>query len=112
VAGVEDTRGFTAAYNSVKRFCEALRQREPEQFDRLEFSPGEESQVDYGRGRAARCTEDGQVSQAAIVHHDAALLASLVPQVVWKSSAEVWARLHERAFRYFQGVTQYVVWIT
>jgi len=45
-----DTRGFTNAYNSVKRFCRGLRQREPEQFDRLEFLPGEESQVDYGEG--------------------------------------------------------------
>jgi transposase len=36
-----DTRGFTFAYNSVKRFCRGLRQREPEQFDRLEFLPGE-----------------------------------------------------------------------
>jgi hypothetical protein len=35
-----DTRGFTFAYNSVKRFCRGLRQREPEQFDRLEFLPG------------------------------------------------------------------------
>jgi hypothetical protein len=34
-------RGFTFAYNSVKRFCRGLRQREPEQFDRLEFLPGE-----------------------------------------------------------------------
>ncbi len=29
-------------------------------------------------------------------------------QVVWKSSAEVWARLHEQAFRYL-GCPQYVV---
>ena len=36
-----DERGFTLRYNSVKRFCRALRKREPEQFDRLEFLPGE-----------------------------------------------------------------------
>ena len=30
-------------------------------------------------------------------------------QVVWKSSSETWARLHEEAFRYFGGCTQYVV---
>jgi hypothetical protein len=29
--------------------------------------------------------------------------------VVWKSGAEVWARLHEQAFRYFGGCCQYVV---
>jgi hypothetical protein len=36
-----DQFGFTAAYGSVKRFARQLRQREPEQFDRLEFLPGE-----------------------------------------------------------------------
>ena len=29
-------------------------------------------------------------------------------QVVWKSSTETWARLHEQAFRYFSGSTQNV----
>ncbi|KAI3608556.1 Mobile element protein (plasmid) [Cupriavidus necator H850] len=36
-----DQFGFTGAYNSVKRFAGRLVQREPEQFDRLEFPPGE-----------------------------------------------------------------------
>ena len=49
-----DPFGFNNAYNSVKRFCRGLRQREPEQFDRLEFAPGEEVQVDYGEGAATR----------------------------------------------------------
>ena len=30
-----DAHGFTAAYNSVKRFVRALRKKAPEQFDRL-----------------------------------------------------------------------------
>ena len=30
-------------------------------------------------------------------------------KVVWKSSSEIWARLHEEAFRYFGGAVQYVV---
>lgn len=30
-------------------------------------------------------------------------------RVVWTSSSEVWARLHEEAFRYFGGCPQYVV---
>ena len=45
-----DHHGFTGAYNSVKRFSGKLRHREPEQFDRLAFVPGEEMQVDYGEG--------------------------------------------------------------
>ena len=45
-----DQHGFASRYNSVKRFCRSLRQTEPAQFDRLEFLPGEEAQVDYGEG--------------------------------------------------------------
>lgn len=30
-------------------------------------------------------------------------------RVVWKSSEQVWAQLHEQAFRYFGGVPSYVV---
>jgi transposase len=45
-----DAHGFAHGYNSVKRFVARLCAREPEQFDRLEFAPGEEAQVDYGEG--------------------------------------------------------------
>ena len=48
-----DTRGFIHAYNSVKRFCRGLRRQEPEQFDRLEFAPAEECQVDSGEDEGA-----------------------------------------------------------
>lgn len=45
-----DQYAFAASYESVKRFVRALRHIDPEQFDRLEFLPGEEAQVDYGEG--------------------------------------------------------------
>jgi hypothetical protein len=58
-----DRFGFTSRYNSVKRFCRHLKQREPEQFDRLEFLPGEEAQVARARRpgipRAARIESPG-----------------------------------------------------
>lgn len=49
-----DVHGFGHGYNSVKRFVAQIRAREPEQFDRLEFAPGEEAQVDCGEGPDAR----------------------------------------------------------
>ena len=49
-----DQHGFAGAYNSVKRFAGGLRERQPEQFDCLEFAPGEEAQVDYGEGALTR----------------------------------------------------------
>lgn len=103
-----DCRGFTARYNSVKRFCRALRSREPEQFDRLEFAPGEEAQVDYGEG-APTLHPSGKYRKPRLFIMTLRYSRRSFRKVVWKSSAEVWARLHEEAFQYFQGATQYVV---
>ena len=49
-----DQVGFAASYNSVKRFAGTVVAKEPEQFDRIEFAPGEEVQVDYGEGAMTR----------------------------------------------------------
>ena len=104
-----DERGFTLRYNSVKRFCRALRQREPEQFDRLEFLPGEEAQVDYGEGALTLYPGSGRYRKPRLFVMTLRYSRRSYRQVVWKSSSEVWARLHEQAFRYFGGCPQYVV---
>lgn len=104
-----DRFGFARRYNSVKRFCRALRRREPEQFDRLEFLPGEEAQVDYGEGAPTLHPVSGRYRKPRLFVMTLRYSRRSHRQVVWKSSSEVWARLHERAFRYFGGVPQYVV---
>ena len=59
-----DRFGFAGAYNSVKRFAARLK-HEPEQFDRLDFPPGEEMQVDYGEGAPDTGSREPPVSPAA-----------------------------------------------
>jgi transposase len=103
-----DTRGFTHAYNSVKRFCGGLRREEPEQFDRLEFAPAEECQVDYGEGAPTRHPVTGKYRKPRLFVMTLCYSRRSFRQVVWKSSTETWARLHEQAFRYFSGSTKYV----
>jgi transposase len=104
-----DTRGFTQRYNSVKRFCRELRREDPEQYDRLEFAPGEESQVDYGEGAPTRHPVSGKYRKPRLFVMTLRYSRRSFRQVVWKSSSETWARLHEQAFRYFGGSTQNVV---
>ena len=104
-----DERSFTLRYNSVKRFCRALRKREPEQFDRLEFLPGEEAQVDYGEGALTLYPGSGRYRKPRLFVMTLRYSRRSYRQVVWKSGSEVWARLHEQAFRYFGGCPQYVV---
>jgi transposase len=104
-----DQFGFTQRYNSVKRFCRGLRAREPEQFDRLEFLPGEEAQVDYGEGAPSLYPGSARYRKPRLFVMTLRYSRRSYRQVVWKSSSEAWAQLHEQAFRYFGGCPQYVV---
>ncbi len=104
-----DQHAFTHHYNSVKRFVRGLKRKEPEQFDRLEFLPGEEAQVDYGQGAPTRCPKTGKMRRPRLFVMTLRYSRRAFRKVVWNSSSETWARLHEEAFRYFGGCPQYVV---
>ena len=103
-----ELHGFTHKYNSVKRFVRKLKSRDPEQFDRLEFLPGEEAQVDYGSG-ARTLRENGKYGYTRLFIMTLKDSGRAFRKTVWKSSKETWCRLHEQAFRYFGGCPQYIV---
>jgi len=99
---------FTHRYNSVKRFVGRLRTRDPERYDVLEFAPGEEAQVDYGQGALTR-TVNGNYRRPYLFVMTLKYSGKSFRKVVWKTNQEIWARLHEEAFRALGGSTQYVV---
>lgn len=103
-----ETHGFAHAYNSVKRFVATLRRRAPERFDVLEFLPGEEAQVDYGQG-ALTLWRPGRYKRPYLFVMTLKFSGKSFRKVVWKTSQEIWARLHEEAFRAFGGCVRYVV---
>jgi transposase len=104
-----DQHGFSASYNSVKRFAATIVERDPEQFDRLEFAAGEEVQVDYGEGALTLVPGTDRYRRPRLFVMTLRFSRRSFRRVVWKSSQETWARLHEQAWRYFGGTTQYVV---
>ena len=104
-----DQHGFAGQYNSVKRFCARLRHKEPEQFDRLSFLPGEEMQVDYGEGAPTRVPGSERYRKPRLFVATLRYSRASFRRVVWKSSQQIWAELHEQALRYFGGCPQYVV---
>jgi hypothetical protein len=56
-----DQNGFTASYESVKRFVRALKKNaQPQAHPVIETAPGEEGQVDYGDGPMVRHPESGK----------------------------------------------------
>ena len=104
-----DQVGFAASYNSVKRFPGTVVAKEPEQFDRLEFAPGEEVQVDYGEGAMTRVPGSDRYRRPRLFVMTLRYSRRSFRRVVWTSSQQTWARLHEQAWRYFGGSCSYVV---
>jgi transposase len=103
-----DNHGFGNKYCSVRRFVGQLKMKAPERFDVLEFLPGEEAQVDYGQG-ALTLTAGGKYKKPYLFVMTLKYSGKSFRKVVWKTSQEVWAQLHEEAFRSFGGCPQYVV---
>ena len=104
-----DAHGFAGRYNSVKRFVARSRVREPEQFDRLSFLPGEEMQVDYGEGAPTRVPGSDRYRKPRLFVATLRYSRRSFRRVVWQSGQQVWAELHEQAWRYFGGSCRYVV---
>ena len=102
-----EAHGFAHAYNSVKRFVAKLKARSPERFDVLEFLPGEEAQVDYGQG-ALTLVAPGKYRRPYLFVMTLKYSGKSFRKVVWKTNQQVWARLHEEAFRAL-GCPRYVV---
>jgi len=106
-----DDHGFQARYSSVKRFVQQLRgTRLVEARVVITTAPGEEAQVDYGGdGPMARDPSTGKYKRARLFVMTLAYSRKSVRFLVWKSSAQIWAELHERAFRRLGGAARVVV---
>jgi transposase len=105
---VED--GFTARYASVRRFVRQLRGRRPvEARVVITTAPSEEAQVDYGDGPMVRHPQTGKYRRTRLFVLTLGFSRKAVRLLVWQSSAQTWAELHERAFRRLGGTTRVVV---
>jgi len=105
-----DHHGFTARYASVRRFVVKLRGSAPaEARVVITTAPGEEGQVDYGEGPMVRDKTTGKYRRTRLFVLTLGYSRKCVRLLVWRSSAQVWAELHERAFRRLGGTVRVVV---
>jgi transposase len=104
-----DTHGFDARYSSVRRFVQTLRQTAPEPHAVITTAPGEEAQVDYGEGPMVRHPVSGKYRRTRLFLLTLGFSRKSIRLLVWQSSAQIWAELHERAFRRLGGSTRIVV---
>ena len=105
-----DDHGFTARYASVRRFVAKLRGSAPaEARVVITTAPGEEGQVDYGEGPMVREPSTGKYRRTRLFVLTLGYSRKCVRLLVWRSSAEIWAQLHEQAFRRLGGTVRTIV---
>jgi transposase len=106
-----DDHGFTAKYASVRRFVLKLRGTAPiEARVVITTAPGEEGQVDYGGdGPMVRDPSTGKYKRVRLFVLTLGYSRKCVRLLTWRSSARIWAELHERAFRRLGGTVKVIV---
>ncbi len=105
-----DTCGFQASYQSVQRFVHKLHPSpSPEARVVIETAAGEECQVDYGDGPMVRNPATGKYRRTRLFVMTLGYSRKSVRLLVFHSSSQIWAELHEKAFRRLTGVTRVVV---
>lgn len=105
-----DQHGFSGSYQSVKRFVRKLRGvRSPEARAVILTPAGEEVQVDYGTGPMVRDPHSGKYRRTRLFVLTLGYSRKSVRLLVFRSSAQTWAELHEQAFRRLGGTARVVV---
>ena len=75
----------------------------------IETAPGEEAQVDYGTGPMVRDPGSGKYRRTRLFVLTLGYSRKSVRLLVFRSSSQIWAELHEQAFRRLGGTTRVVV---
>src|SRR5215213_8388653 len=102
--------GFAHSYQSVKRFVNKLQPSVvPEARAVIITEPGEEAQVDYGTGPWVRDPQRGKYRRTRLFVMTLGYSRKAVRLLVFRSSARIWAELHETAFRRLGGSVRIVV---
>lgn len=105
-----DIHGFASDYQSVKRFVRQLRGAQaPEACTVIETASGEEAQVDYGSGPLVRDSHSGKYRRTRLFVLTLGYSRKAVRLLLFRSSSQIWAELHEKAFRRLGGATRVVV---
>ncbi len=104
---VED-HDFTAKYHSVRRYVARLVQKSPQLVRRIEVSPGEEAQIDFGTAAFIK-TSDGKRRRPWVLRVVLSHSRKAYSEVVYQQSTENFIRVLENAFRYFGGVPRKLV---
>lgn len=98
---------FAGSYHAVRRFVRRRQGVVELPFRRMECLPGQELQVDFGRG--AWVVENGQRRKTHLFRGVLSCSRKGYSEAVWRQTTESFIRCLENAFRHYGGVTATVV---
>src|SRR5438309_3447930 len=102
--------GYPGNYQTVKRFVRRLGgSKLPQPAAIILTEPGEEAQVDYGSGPMVRDRQTGKYRRTRLFVLTLGYSRKCVRLLTWRSSARIWAELHEKAFRRLGGCPRVIV---
>jgi len=105
-----DQHGYSGGYQTVKRFVRKLQgPHSPQAVGIILTAPGEEAQVDYGTGPLVREENCGKYRRTRLFVLTLGYSRKSVRLLVFRSSSQSWAELHEKAFRRLGGTTRVMV---
>ena len=100
--------GFAGGYDSVKRFGRRLNRTRPLPFRRMECAPGDEAQIDFGKG-APVIQPNGKRKRPHLFRIVLSHSRKGYSEVVWRQDTETFIRALENAFHHFCGVPKTLV---
>ena len=103
-----DLYAFPGSYQSVKRFVRQRREAQPLPFRRMECDPGDEAQLDFGRG-APVVGPDGKRRRPAMFRVVLSHSRKGYSEVVGRQTTENFLRCLENAFWHVGGVPKSIV---
>jgi transposase len=96
------------SYYSIRRFVASLSQEHPLPFRRIEVPPGEEAQIDFGKG-ARIVHEDGRRRRTHVLRVVLSHSRKAYSEAVDRQTTENFIRCLENAFWHFGGVPRTLV---
>jgi transposase len=102
-------RGYRGSYKAVWRFVRRLEPSEPEATVRVERTPGEEAQVDFGYAGAMLDPATGNLRRSWAFVMTLAWSRHQYVEFVFDQRVDTWLLCHRHAFEFFGGVPQRIV---
>ncbi len=103
-----DEHDFAGSYCCVQRFVRRLKRASPAPFRRMECGPGDEAQIDFGKG-AATITPDGRRRKTHVFRIVLSHSRKGYSESVYRQTTDEFIKCIENAFHHFGGVPKTLV---